>query len=409
MIIKLAYRNLFRNFRRTALTLSAIAFGIMMLIIFDSLLSGVDTDSYKKIIDLETGHVRIFARGYRDDMDEYPLDRSIKEPQAVIAVLAKDPDIEGVAPRVSFRIMLSDGMGELPAVGYGVDPAKDPSVFTLKNSIDGSFLAGSEEAMLLGDGLMDDFGLKEGDYLTLLTRTKYDTYQALDLKIKGVIRTENPKFDWSSAVIPLGLAQRALDMGAEVTEIDIRLRDPGKLEEVRARLEKQFPHLEISTWLDYIEDVKAIGAAKRQGRLFLFSSLFLIALIGIANTILLSAFERIKEIGMMAALGMKRRQIMALFVTEGAMIGFLGSFIGAMLASAAILLYLAPVGVDFSGLNFKELGDFGYRMTNKMYGEWDPPMVALTFFMGIIISAVTSIYPAWVASRMQPTEALRKN
>jgi len=111
----------------------------------------------------------------------------------------------------------------------------------------------------------------------------------------------------------------------------------------------------------------------------------------------------------MAALGMKRRQIMALFVTEGAMIGFLGSFIGAMLASAAILLYLAPVGVDFSGLNFKELGDFGYRMTNKMYGEWDPPMVALTFFMGIIISAVTSIYPAWVASRMQPTEALRKN
>ena len=138
----------------------------------------------------------------------------------------------------------------------------------------------------------------------------------------------------------------------------------------------------------------------------LLFSITLIALIDISNTILLAAFERTRETGMMGALGMKRREIVFLFILEGGMIGFLGSVIGSTLG---ILLNwpLVALGINFGDM-MKDIGDIGYRVTSTMYGTWRPGFILLTFIFGIVISAIVSIYPAWVASRMEPTEALRK-
>lgn len=407
MLIKLAFRNIFRHFTRTFLTFLAIALGLMLLILMDSMLTGIDQESFDKIINYETGHIKIFDRGYREDEENLPLDRSIEKPGSIIKALEKDPDVAGVTSRINFRIMLSDGVDQFPAVGIAIDPKDDQSVFLLKQAVEkGEFIVGDEEAMLLGEGLAEDFGVDVGDYLTILTRTKYDTYQALDLRIKGLLRTEDPKIDWAAVVIPLSLGQESLDMGGGVTEIDIKLKDPAKTKEFRDILAKEITGVEVATWQDLAEDVMAIAGAKRGGTLFLLFSVFLIALIGISNTILLAAFERVREIGMMAAMGMRRRQIIRLFVLEGAMIGMLGSFAGCLLG---ILLNIPFVkyGINW-GMMMRDVGDFGYRITGVSRGVWNPTLIVGTFIFGIVISALTSIYPAWVASKMEPTEALRK-
>ncbi len=403
----MAFRNIFRHFTRTFLTFLAIALGLAMLIWIDSLLTGIDQDSFEKIINYETGHVKILDRGYREDEENLPLDKAIKTPFAIISKLKQNPDVKGVTSRLNFRIMLSDGINQYPAVGIAVDPADDQSVFKLNQAVvKGEFLSGNEEAMLVGEVLAKDFGVDVGDYMTVLTRTKYETYQALDLRIKGILRTEDNKIDYAAVVIPLALGQAALDMGGSVTEINIRLKDPDRIHAFRDRLTNELPEFEVATWKELAADVLAVAQAKRGGTSFVLFSVFIVALIGISNTILLAAFERTKEIGMMAAMGMKRGQIVRLFVLEGAIIGLLGSLTGCLLG-ILINIPMVKYGIDF-GYVMRDVGDIGYRQTAVMRGCWNPVMIVTAFVVGIIISAISSIYPARVAAKMEPTEALRK-
>ncbi len=408
MLLKLAFRNIFRHFTRTFLTFLAIALGLALLILMDSMLTGIDQESFDKIINYETGHIKIFDLGYREDEENLPLDMAIDKPASIIKELEKDPNVAGVTSRINFRIMLSDGVDQFPAVGIAIDPKDDEAVFLLKQAVEeGEFLTeADEDAMLLGEGLAEDFGVDVGDYLTILTRTKYDTYQALDLRIKGLLRTEDPHIDWTAAVIPLNLGQESLDMGSGVTEIDIKLKNPAKTQEFRDILAKEITGVEVATWQDLAEDVMAIARAKRGGTAFLLFSVFLIALIGISNTILLAAFERVREVGMIAAMGMRRGQIIRLFVLEGAMIGLLGSIAGCLLG---ILLNIPFVKYGLNwGFMMRDIGDIGYRVTGVSRGVWNLTLIVITFIFGIVISALTSIYPAWVASKMEPTEALKK-
>lgn len=407
MLLRLAWRNIFRHFTRTCLTFLAIALGLALLIVIDSMLTGLDQESFNRIIDYETGHIKVLAPGYREDEENLPLDKSIGDPDRIVSRITADPQVAAAAPRLKFRLMLSNGIDQYAAVGIAVDPAADESVFRLKPGLaEGEFLASHDRAMLLGEGLAKDFGVGVGDYLTVLARTKYDTYQALDLPIKGILKTEDPQIDWAAVVIPLDLGRGSLDMGQQVTEIDIRLKDPDLVRQSRDRLAAKLPGLEVVTWKDLAADVVAIAQAKRGGTSFILFSVFIIALIGISNTILLAAFERTREIGMMAALGMKRGQIIRLFVLEGAMIGVLGSISGCILG---ILLNIPFIkyGINW-GYLMRDIGDVGYRITGVSRGVWNPSTIVLAFVAGIVISALTSIYPARVASRLEPTEALKK-
>jgi putative ABC transport system permease protein len=385
----------------------AIAFGLGVLLLMDSMLTGIDEDSFTKVINYETGHIKIFQRGYQDDVKNLPLDKSIDMPDKIINKITREEEVEAVTSRINFRIFLSDGIDQFPAVGIAINPKDDTNVFKLKQAVeDGEFIDKGEEAMLIGEGLAEDFDVGVGDYLTVLTRTKYETYQALDLRIKGILKTEDPKIDWSAIVIPLGVGQDSLDMERAVTEIDIKLRDISQVDKFRDKLAKELTGFEVMTWKDLAEDVIAISETKRTFSFLIFSAVVIIALIGISNTILLSAYERVREIGMIAAMGMRRKQIRRLFVIEGALIGLFGS-IGGCLLGAAMNYPLVRFGINW-GFMMRDMGDIGYRITGVSYGVWRPHMFLIALIFGVVVSAIVSFYPAWVASKMEPTEALKK-
>lgn len=407
MLFKLAFRNIFRNFRRTFFTFLAIALGLALLIATDSYLRGLDLKTFEKIINLETGHLKILPKGYKDDLDNLPLENTLA-PEKIMAALKQDPEIAGVAARINFRMTLSNGIDELPAVGLAIDPNNDENIFTLKEFVTQGqyFSANTEEALLIGKGLAQDFDVKVGETLTVLARTKYGTFQALDLPIKGIIQSEDYQIDYYSIVIPLGLAQKALDLGQTVTEIDLKLKNPQKIPEIKKKYLNKFSGTEIWTWEEVSEDVLAHSAQHSIGNAIIFSTIIIIALIGVSNTILISAFERTREIGMMAALGMKRKQIVYLFILEGSLIGLLGSLVGCLVGLMLVAFWTTSIGFDFSNL-MASFGNIGFR-SGKFLGAWNLAIFPVAFIFGILVSGLTSIYPAWVASRMEPTEALRK-
>jgi len=406
LLLKLAFRNIFRNFRRTFFTFLSIAVGIATLITLDSYMKGLDLKTFEKIVDLETGHIKFFAAGYKNDIDNLPLENAF-DPAAIVAALKKDPEVIGVTARVNFRSILSNGNDQLPAFGIAADPAEDSNVFKLMESVDkGEYLAGAEEAMLIGNDLAKDFDVSVGDTLTVLTRTKYSTYQALDLKIKGILLSENYAIDMNAIVIPLGLAQGALELGAGVTEVDVRLKDERKINEFKKRYTGKFTGTEVWTWKEVAEDVLAHSESHAMAKYIIFIAVILIALVGITNTVMIAVFERTREIGMMAAMGMKRNAIVTLFVLEGAMIGLMGSIIGCLFGVTLVVTWTTKSGFDLS-FAFKSFGNIGFR-AGKFLGVWNPEIFLSAFIFGVVVSALTSIYPALVASRLSPTEALRK-
>lgn len=388
------------------MTLSALAFAILMLIIFDSYFKGLDLKTYEKIINYENAHLKYFPQGYKEDIDNLPIEKAF-DPAPVLAVLRADPLVQAAAPRLSFRSTLSNGVDQLPAVGLAVDPAQDQTVFTMKQAVNqGEYLAGAEEAMVVGADLAKDFNVSPGDMLTVLCRTKYSTFQALDLPIKGVIKSDDYAIDTNSIIVPLGLAQQALDLGQGVTEVNILLKDVKQIDAFKKQYAGRFPGLELWTWKEVAEDVVAHSESHAMSKNIIFACIIIIALVGISNTILIAAFERTREIGMLGAMGMKRRQIVGLFVLEGTMIGVVGSALGCLAGLLLVVFWTTRFGFDLS-FAMRDWGNIGFR-TGVFLGAWNLDLIPQVFGFGVVVALLSSIYPALVASRLEPTEALRK-
>lgn len=388
------------------LTLLALAVAILILIIFDSYFTGLDLMTYEKIINYETAHLTFWPQGYKEDVDNLPIDRAF-DPAPVLAVLSADPLVKAATPRISFRATLSNGTYQLPAVGLAVDPARDETVFTMKQSvIQGEYLAGNEDAMVLGVDLAKDFKVGAGDSLTVLCRTKHSTFQALDLRVAGIIKSDNYAIDVNRLLVSLSLAQQALDLGNGVTEIDVRLKDIKQIDAFKKKYANQFPGLELWTWKEVAEDVVAHSESHAMTKYIMFACIIIIALVGISNTILIAAFERTREIGMLGAMGMKRRQIVNLFVLEGTLIGVIGSALGCLFGFLLVAFWATRYGFDLS-FTAKSWGNVGFR-TMIFLGAKNYELIPLVFLFGVAVSALSSLYPAIIASRLEPTEALRK-
>jgi putative ABC transport system permease protein len=168
MLLKLAFRNVFRYRRRTVITFSAISYGLGLMALGICLYNGVNTHAMDSIINNQTAHLKILAPGYFEEKDEVPLEFTIDEPQKIKNLLNEEESIQGIESRILFQASIISGMDELPCLGVAIEPEFDPLVFKIKDSIaDGRFLESSEPKIILGSGLARDLGLQVGDEIVL--------------------------------------------------------------------------------------------------------------------------------------------------------------------------------------------------------------------------------------------------
>jgi putative ABC transport system permease protein len=413
MLFKLAFRNVLRYKRRTIITFSAISYGLGLMAVGISLYNGVDTHAMDNIINSQTAHLKVLAAGYFEEKDEVPLEFTIDEPQKIKSLLKDNQDIQGIESRILFQASIISGMDELPCLGVAIEPEIDPLVFKIKDSIkDGRFLEPSESKIILGSGLARDLGLKVGDdcVLRIFFSVEDFIWNALDLEIIGIAKTENPMVNRGTVFIPLSLAQEALGLENRVTELAIRIEDRSKLHEVRYSIESRLATLnkdyEVVSFEEYASDFKELMRLRSRIQALIPLMMILIATLGIVNTMLMAVMERTREIGMLAAMGMRKMEVMLVFVFEGALIGVFGS-LAACVIGALGGWYLEVKGFSIAFLG-KEIADMVSFLPMEVYkGDLTAGTLLFTLIFGTVISILASLYPAYKAVKLDPIQALR--
>lgn len=410
----LAMKNLFRYKRRTFITAIAIALGLSMYLIVDSLLLGMEEESIRNLLWYETSSVRIHTTEYWGDRQLYPLEQGIEKPEEILGILRNAGwTATGRTMFTSDMILYSDDFGEdgnMSVLVTAIDPETDNDVFHFGDTlIDGRFLTKDDtEGLLIGSWFAQDIGAKVGYWITLVTRGKGGFFGAIDLEIVGIVNCPNPNVNRTLLMMNKDSADTLLGMGGSVTEIDIRFPLHSDVDESVERIQQlaalSEQDLEARSWRVLAKDYLAALEADKGGTAIILFLVFLIAAVGISNTMLMSMYERTRELGMMRALGMKDSHILLSFLFEAGGIGFVGSVIGLALGALGNL-YMVNVGIDF-GFMMRDM-DIGYRVQSILRGTWNLRSFLVALASGVGLSVIVAWLPIRRSLKMDIPTCLR--
>jgi len=410
--IKLAIRNVFRNKIRTLITLAAIAFGSVSIIIAGGFFEDTFMQMREAVIHSHLGHIQIYAEGYNDHGSSAPFDYLIEDPDSVIQKIAPLDHVKLVTPRISFSGMISTGDNTVSVFCQGVDPEGESILNKIETIKDAETGLAIQEGLnltkedkfdvILGRGLAKNLDAKPGDSLVLLTNTVEGSLNAFDMNVKGIFFTASKEFDDRALMLPISMAQKLIrTQGAQTLVVLLdHTRNTALVKEVILKtIQTMDVKLEIRTWNQLADFYnKTVELYGRQFFILKFI-ITIIVILSIFNTINMAIWERTREIGTIMAMGYKKIDIMKLFLAEGFILGFLGGIAG--IAIGTMLAWI----ISFFGIPMPPPpgATVGWTAFIKVV----PDLLLTSMTISVIASLLSSFYPAFKASNLIITDALR--
>jgi putative ABC transport system permease protein len=406
--LKLGLKNLTRQKRRNIITIFVIAFSFFGYLFMDSIMGGMEEMSFSNIKNYDTGNIQVMHPEYWEDREKLPLENLIYLNQDTIDGIKNMDGVIGVSPELRFQANLNNGIDETVVLGLGISPEQYSEIFATQNYIfEGSMFAPGESKAVIGVKLAELMDLKVNDYITLLVRTKEDTFNTIDVEISGLLNSPNPMINNGIVFVPLDIAQQALNIGNGVSLFALKTAS-GNEDKITKALMNSFKEknldLKAYSWRESAASVIALSAAKKGGAATILSVVLLIGMIGIVNNVILSALERTGEIGMMKALGMREWEIVFVFMVEATGIGILGGLAGCLIGFAGIS-YMAKYGFDLSYMG-GDMSEFGIPILDRIYGTWNIPAFGFLFILSVMVALLSSIMPAYWAAHKDPVKAI---
>lgn len=403
--VKLAWRNMWRNWRRTAIALVAIVLGLVLLLLLSALINGSDQAIFGNAVKVYGGAVQVHAPGYRDRVNRMPL-LPLDDPDAVVQAALAQPTVIAAAKRIHTGGILAKGGESIPIAITAIQPSVEaPISIQAENVVAGRFLLDGEgDAVFIGKGLADQLGVGVGDRVTLLGHSKHETMRQRTVTVVGIYSLGSPDLEKTTAFITLEQAQSLFNLRDQSTEVAISLSDVAHEQTVIPALQAALPGYEVDSWKTLKPEITDTMATKQVFTSVLGIVVILIASIGILNLQLMAVFERTREMGVLAALGMKSRQVMALFLVEGTLIGVVGAVIGCLAGVGVVMLIRMTGGINFSFA--AGMGEVTALMGTHLMPTLSVADVVVRGVLVAIIAGFASLYPAWQASRKEPADAL---
>lgn len=383
-MLKMAFRNLNRNRRRSVLTISAIVIAIFFITLMLAWINGAGnmiTEEGKRI----SGDIRITAEDF--DIKEKAMDVSSNISYSETKKILNDKKIgDTIVGRIKFGSLMFFGEGDEKALGFGIEEEDYKIIGFDKFMVEGRFLDSSNNnEIIVGLKLKEKLNLNLGDEVTVLSATQHKSTYALNYKIVGFYAMDNEKLN-RTFYINLKDAMYHLDMEDRVTEylvfIDKDEENSNYLETLKKEkgiLVKPWNEVGLNAFLSGVLPIMK----------FIFTGAFaILAGVGITNTMMMIVYERRYEIGVLKAQGLRNSKILKLFLLEGAIMGILGSTIGILLGGV-IAYYFSIKGIDLGGV-VKNFGD-NVNIKSVIYMDFSMSILVYPLISGILVSIIATL------------------
>lgn len=399
----LAYRDLGRNRRRSVLTLIAVGLGLALLIVMNGFIAGILEDSLQNSIRLRTGHVQLRAASYVDGELSLEWRDLLENGDELAASTAALPGVKAASPVLWAGSILATRDDSVRLQLYGVDAAS-PIYDPIRDSIvAGAFLEPDDRSgVLIGERLARSLNLDVGRNVSLAVVDADGQADEGIFSVRGLFTTGIPGYDESAVLMPLAKAQAFTRADGRASAVIVLLNGQDDTNSVAAAL--RGPDRTVLTWLDLNQLLVQTMQTGMGFYMILDAIVILIVAVIIANTLLMSVFERIREMGILSALGMKGRNLMGMLLMEAAFLGLAGTVVGILIGLAGVA-YLANVGFPIG--DAARVAGNSIALGSTVYARFVPGTFAWLSIATLAVILVAALYPAWYAARLEPVEALR--
>ena len=401
--VELAARNLRRNPRRTLVAILTVAFGIVAFLLAGGFISWIFQEIREATIHSQLGHIQIVRPNY--------LEKGVADPYAFLlpgqseelSLIKRAPGVEAVAPRLAVNGLISVGEVTIPFLGEGVSPVPERALSSRMEIIQGKNLPGDNSpSVILGEGLAKSLRVSPGDPVVLMATTARGSTNAVELTVSGIFTTMYKDYDDVALRLPIEIARKLMKVSGATTWVvllDKTEQTADSARYLRTRLDgKQFQIIPWTELADFYNKTvtlfsKQVGIVK--------AIIALIIILTISNTQMMSVLERTTEIGTSLAIGVKRSQLIELFMTEGLLIGLLGGSVGVVLG------YILANFISSIGIPMPPPPGMAHGYLGRILLTW--PLVFDALILALLTTLLASIFPAWKASRLNIVDALRCN
>lgn len=404
-ILKMSLRNLARNKRRSALSAIAIAVGTALLLMMSATIRGEMRGSLELNINLRTGHLQIHAEDYKDENMSLKRADLIEAPTEISSQIEGIAQVKAASPRLNASGIVAYKNETIGVQILGIDPLSATNGPYIDGMVAGEFLTPDDrEGVLIGLPLSESLNLNPGDSIDLIINTSDGDTDEQRFTIRGVYTTDTPGYDKATIFMPLEKAQTITRTENYASMIYILLYDMDDTAAVKESIHA--PGYIVEDW-EELNKLFLIVMQLSNAMMFFFNLMVLgVTSTVILNTLLMAVYERTREMGILGALGMKGRQIRALFLTEATLLAIGGVIIG-LAIGVPLVLYFAQQGFYFGDLGIS--ASSGMMLGNSIYPYPTVGDAISVSIAALLITILSGYYPASQASKLEPVEALHSN
>ena len=402
MVVKISWRNVWRNGLRSSVVISSIAVGIWAGVFVLGLSTGLNNQRQQSAINNTLSHIQIHNP---DFIKDFNVQHRIPDGEAVHQTLADDPLIKVFTERVILTGMISSANGVYGVRISGVDIETEKQVTTLHQKLlEGEYLTGiKRNPVLISQRMAKKLNVKMRSKVVLTFQKDDGEIVAAAFRVSGIYKTISSREDELNIYVKGSDIQRLLDIGNEFHEIAILLNDFEKVDVESKVLKAQFPNLEVQPW-NVVSPELGYANEMMSQLLYLFIAIILFALsFGIINTMLMAVLERNRELAMFMSIGMNRLLVFLMIVCETVFISMIGGPLGVLLGYLTINYY----GVEGIDLSIVSEGLENFGVGSIVYTELESVFYIHVTIMVLISALLSSIYPAWKALKVNPAEGIR--
>ena len=402
MILKIAWRNVWRNKTRSLVVVIAVGLGLWAGIFTAAFMYGISGQRLNNIIRSQISHIQIHAPGFTDDLETKLL---LNNQQKTFDVVKDDPRVKGVTGRIVATGMISSTVAGTGVVAKGIDPDEEKTVTDIHQKlIEGSFF--EEEGrnqILVGQKLADRLHAKMKTKVVMKLQDADGNFVDAAFRVAGIFKTNSAKFDESTVFVRRTDLAKLLGTDTSLHEMGILLHDAEEVDSMKSFLQQKLTDNSVESWKDLAPELNYINNIMDE-YLRIFMIIILLAMaFGIINTMLMAVLERIRELGMLMAVGMNKIRVFLMIMLETVFLSLTGVPVGIFLSLTSIS-YFSKKGVDLS-LFSKGLANFDIETI--VYPTLETSFYPMLIGMVIVTAILSALYPAFKALSLKPAAAIR--